>query len=64
MNVALTRAKSGLVVIGDLKNSIRGSRQVLGRLARQAGVRCAVDDFDSPEDEPVKPDRCSMQIMV
>jgi superfamily I DNA and/or RNA helicase len=52
MNVALTRAKSGLVVICDLKTLSEADKywDAFGKWA--AGVRCVVDDFDSPEDEP------------
>jgi superfamily I DNA and/or RNA helicase len=52
MNVALTRAKSGLVVIGDLTTLTEADKywDAFGKWA--AGVRCVVNDFDSPEDEP------------
>jgi superfamily I DNA and/or RNA helicase len=52
MNVALTRAKAGLIVIGDL-DTLREADlhwDAFGKWA--SSTRCVVDDFDSPEDEP------------
>jgi hypothetical protein len=52
MNVALTRAKSGLVVIGDLDTLSEADKHWDALCKWAAGVRCIVDDSDNPEDEP------------
>lgn len=52
LNVALTRAKSGLVIVGDL-STLSGSDPYWAALGKWAkGHRAVVDDYDSPEDEP------------
>jgi len=52
MNVALTRAKNGLVVLGDLTTLSEADKHWDALTKWAAGVRCIVDDWDSPEDEP------------
>ena len=52
MNVALTRAKAGLVIVGDL-DTLAGADKHWDALRKWAsGVRCIIDDSDSPEEEP------------
>ena len=52
MNVALTRAKSALLVIGDLETLSEANKHWAALHKWAAGARCVVDDYDSPEDEP------------
>lgn len=52
MNVALTRAKSGLVIVGDLDTLAEADKHWDGLKKWGAGVRCIVDDSDSPDEEP------------
>lgn len=52
MNVALTRAKSALLVVADL-DTLAAADQYWAAFEKWAsGARCVVDDFDSPQDEP------------
>lgn len=51
MNVAMTRAKSGLVMIGDF-DTLSAANKHWDALTKWAeGVRCIVNDYDHPEDE-------------
>jgi hypothetical protein len=51
MNVALTRAKSALLVLGDLETLSSADKHWDALYKWASGVRCVVDDFDDPEDE-------------
>jgi AAA domain len=51
MNVALTRAKSALLVVGDL-DTLSSANKHWDALKKWAyGVRCVVNDYDCPDDE-------------
>jgi len=52
MNVALTRAKSALLVVGDLATLADSDRHWAAFRTWASGAGCVVDDFDSSEDEP------------
>ena len=52
MNVALTRAKSGLVIIGDLDTLSEADKHWEALVKWATGVRCVIDDYDNPDDEP------------
>jgi superfamily I DNA and/or RNA helicase len=50
MNVSLTRAKSALLVVGDL-DTLAIDKHWGAFLQWATGARCLVDDFDALEDE-------------
>jgi len=52
LNVALTRAKSGLVVVGDFDTLAGADRHWAAFSKWSKGARVVVNDFDEPEDEP------------
>jgi superfamily I DNA and/or RNA helicase len=52
MNVALTRAKSALIVIGDFETLTEFDKHWAALYKWASASRVLVDDFDSPEDEP------------
>jgi superfamily I DNA and/or RNA helicase len=52
MNVAITRAKSAFLFVGDMDTLAEGDKHWAAFQKWVMGVRCQVNDFDSPEDEP------------
>jgi hypothetical protein len=52
MNVALTRAKAGLVIVGDLDTLAEADKHWDGLRKWASGVRCIIDDSDGPDEEP------------
>lgn len=52
MNVALTRAKNGLLVVGDIGTLCEKDKHWQAFSKWATSVRCVVDDYDCPEDEP------------
>lgn len=51
MNVALTRAKSALLVVGDLETLSSADKHWDALRIWASGVRCIVNDYECPDDE-------------
>lgn len=51
MNVALTRAKSALLVVGDFDTLSSANKHWDALTQWATGARCVVNDYDSPDDE-------------
>ena len=52
LNVALTRAKNAIVVVGDLDTLAEADKHWDALIRWASGVRCILDDFDAVDDEP------------
>lgn len=50
LNVALTRAKSALLVVGDMETLAEGDKHWAAFLKWCSGVRCIMDDTESDDD--------------
>jgi superfamily I DNA and/or RNA helicase len=56
MNVALTRAKHGLIILGDLETLAEKDKHWSSLLKWGRGVRCIVDDsYHDDDDEEASP---------
>jgi len=51
MNVAMTRAKSALLMVGDFDTLSAANKHWDALTKWASGVRCMVDDYEHPEDE-------------